>query len=151
MLAKQNHLNLVLLSIVGLSIVLGCASNKEADKWREKELKGQETRADFVKRSEEFMKYTAPVKLVDEPYVKAPVVIVWKWADGKSEILENNINRIKDHAQAAEDAKSVFRIICSEISAGKYVFNDGGKAEVPAFTTKCETELFDKSFVLSKN
>lgn len=144
---KQNRLNLFLVSLIGLFITLGCSlpSKEEGEAWRKKELKEQETRADLMKRSEEFVKFKAPEKLVNEAYVKAPVVIVWIGADGKSEIKENNINRIKDHAQAAEDAKSIFRIKCSEIPAGSYKFNDEDKAEVPAFTSKCETELFDKS------
>ena len=145
--SKQNRRNILILSIIGISIVLGCsqASKEETEAWRKKELREQETRADLMKRSEEFAKYTAPVKLVDEAYVKAPVVMVWKYADGKTEILENNINRIQDHSQAAEDAKSVFKITCSEIRAGSYKFDDEDKAEVPAFTSKCETELYDKS------
>jgi hypothetical protein len=144
---KQNQLNLFLLSILGLSIVLGCSlpTKEEGEAWRKKELKEQKTRADLMTRSEEFAKFTAPVKLVEEAYVKKPVVIVWIWADGKTEIMENNINRITDHAQAAEDAQSVFKVKCSEIPAGSYKFNDDDKAAVPAFTSKCETELFDKS------
>jgi hypothetical protein len=147
---KQNRLNIILLSIFGLGIVLGCSLPTEEERiatntWRAKELNEQKTRAELMTRSEEFAKYTAPTKLVDEAYVKKPVVIVWKWADGKTEILENNIHRITDHAQAAEDAKSVFKVTCSEIPAGSYQFNDEDKAKVPAFTSKCETELYDKS------
>lgn len=148
MRSKQNRLNIFILFFIGISIFLGCSlpSKEETEAWRKKELKEQETRADLVKRPDEFAKYKAPEKLVDEAYVKAPVVIVWTWADGKNEILENNINRIKDHAQAAEDSKSVFKIKCSEIPAGKYVFKDDtSKPEVPAFTSKCDTELFDKT------
>lgn len=145
--SKQNKLNILMLIIIGISIFLGCSqvSKEETEAWRKKELKEQETRADLMKRSEEFAKYKAPEKLVDEAYVKAPVVMVWKYADGKTEIMENNIHRIVDHAQAAEDAKSVFKITCSEIRAGSYKFSDEDKAEVPAFTSKCETELFDKT------
>ncbi len=144
---NQNKLNILIAGIICISVVLGCSlpSKEETEAWRKKELKEQETRADLMKRSEEFVKYKAPEKLVTEAYVKAPVVIVWIGADGKSEIKENNIHRIKDHAQAAEDAKSVFRIKCSEIRAGSYKFNDEDKNEVPAFTSKCETELFDKT------
>lgn len=143
MITEKNQLNLVLVFILGLGIVLGCASKEETEQWRKKALKEQETVADLMKRGDEFAKFSAPEKLVDEPYVKAPVVIVWTYADGKTEIKENNINRIKDHATSAEHAKSVFKIKCSEIRAGEYVFDE--QTKVPAFTSKCETELYDKT------
>jgi len=146
MLFKQNQQNLAFACILGILIVIGCSSSSEStEEWRKKQIKEQETKADLVKRSDEFARFTAPEKLSNEAYVKAPVVIVWIGADGKSEIKENNINRIKDHAKSVEDAKSVFRIKCSEIPAGEYVFKDESKASVPAFSTKCETELFDKT------
>ena len=146
MLAKQNQFNLFLAIIWGFLIVLGCSSGKEStEEWRKKELKEQETKADLIKRSESFAKFTAPEKLSSEAYVKAPVVIVWIGADGKTEIRENNINRIKNHAKSAEEAQSVFKIKCSEIPTGEYVFKDESKASVPAFSTKCETELLDKT------
>jgi actin-related protein len=147
MRSKQNQLNSLLLTFIGLGIILGCSlpSKEETEAWRKKELKEQETRKDLMTRSEEFFKFKAPEKLVNEPYVKAPVVIVWKWADGKTEILENNIHRITDHAQAAEDAKSIYKVSCSEIPAGFYGYDEADEKKVPAFSSKCETELYDKS------
>ncbi len=140
---SHNRLNLVLSGIVGACVVLGCASRESTDEWRRKQLKEQETVADLMTRGEEFAKFDATEKLVGEPYVKAPVVIVWMNADGTSEIKEDNINRIKDHAKSAESAKSVFKIKCREIRAGEYVFKD--ETKVPAFTSKCETALYDKT------
>jgi hypothetical protein len=148
MTTVKNFASFILVAAITMTMILGCLSadsKKRTQDWREKELKAQETRADLAKRGDEFAKYSAPEKLVAEPYVKAPVVIVWIMPDGKTEIRDTNINRIKDHAQAAADAKSVFKIKCSEVPAGKYVFETGNKAEVPAFTSRCDTELYDKS------
>jgi hypothetical protein len=145
-MTKTNQINLLLSIISMFFIVLGCSSSNEStDEWRKRQLKEQETVADLLKRGDEFAKFKAPEKLVAEPFVKAPVVIVWIGADGKTEIKENNINRIKDHAKSAEAAKSVFKIKCSEVPAGEYVFDYESKPRVPAFTSKCETELFDKT------
>jgi hypothetical protein len=146
MITKRNYLNFILLIILFFGFVFGCSSSNEStDEWRKRQLKEQETVADLMKRGDEFAKFTAPEKLQNEGYVKAPVIIVWIGADGKTEIKENNINRIKDHAKSAVDAKSVFKIKCSGIPAGEYVFKDESKASVPAFSTRCETELFDKT------
>ncbi len=125
--------------------VLGCmsgGSKEDTQRWREKELKAQQTRADLAKRGDEFAKIAAPEKLVGDPYLRSKIVIVYTWADGKNEITEDNMNRLNSHADAKEEAKSVLKVKCSEVPAGKYVFEDSGK-EVPAFTSKCETELID--------
>ena len=136
----------MLLSLFVLAFAaMGCLSEqskKETEEWRKKALKEQETQADLAKRGDEFAKKTAPEKLVSDPYLKSKIVIVYTWADGKSEITEDNMNRLNSHADAKDEAKSVLKVKCSEEPAGKYVFKDSGK-EVPAFSAKCETELID--------
>lgn len=145
--SRANILNLTILVGIGLVMVLGCLSEESkraTEEWRAKELKAQETRADLAKRGDEFAKMTAPVKLAKEPYLKGKVVIVYTWADGKNEIQENDIQRKLYHAQSVTDYQSVFKVKCSEIPAGTYVFESKGK-EVPAFTVRCDSEIIDKT------
>jgi hypothetical protein len=134
---------LLALAAAGLGCLSG-ASDEDTRKWREKEIRAQETRADLAKRGDEFARISAPERLVRDPYLKSKIVIVYTWADGRSEITEDNMNRLNSHADAKDEAKSVLKVKCSEIPAGKYVFKDGGN-EIPAFSSKCETELIDLS------
>ncbi|MBS1794431.1 MAG: hypothetical protein JSS81_11285 [Acidobacteria bacterium] len=141
---RKNTFNLILTSLVALGLALGCMSREEAEKWREKELRAQDERADLAKRGDEYAKYAAPEKLVAEPYVREKIVVVYTWADGRNEIREDDINRVKSHAQKAGEEQSVFKVKCREVPAGEYVFERSNR-KVPAFSARCETELYDQT------
>ncbi len=155
-MTRSNLLSLFLVAGVLFVAVLGCKSAAERERDRQnKEARDQKAQqkqktSDVIKALETsadgWAKLAPPLKLVNDPYVKGKVVIVYRRADDINELHENDFVGLGElHAQTSAEVQTVVQTDCFQVRRGSYVTQDSEKKQIPAFVSECEVTLIDLS------
>jgi len=153
---RANFSSLILAVFILLLVVLGCKSAAEKERQRQNQEAREQKAAQKKKNSElitnleasadSWAKLAPKLQLVNDPYIKGKLVVVYRRADDINEIHENDVVGFGElQAQSPEEVQTVVQTDCFQVRRGSYVTQDQEKKEIPAYISECEITLIDLS------